>query len=117
MSRIDPYNNAPPPRPGGGSCGKSTGTQEQYTGPPVLSGLQQMPQQAPQMPPQQAHQQVPQQAPQMPQQVPQYTGRTTEMSQRPMQTPDLQPENQMLKRDLQMAVQYIHQLGGKWPPQ
>nr|QBK87833.1 MAG: hypothetical protein LCMAC202_01790 [Marseillevirus LCMAC202] len=96
MSNVDPYNNAPPPRPGSGGCGGGTGgaptMNQQYTGPPTPE-LQQ-------------------------QQIPQY-GRTTSMSQRPMQTPgrpDLQTENHMLMADLQVAIQYIRQLGGKWPP-
>ena len=95
MNNIDPYNNAPPPREGKGgcstgSCGAKPSMTEQYTGPP---GPQQ--------------------------QIPQYAGRTTEMSQRPMGTPgrpDLQTENQMLHADLQVAIQYIHHLGGQWPP-
>jgi len=93
MSNVDPYNNAPPPRPGGGgcgggSCGAKPAMNQQYSGPPV---------------------------PELQQQV----GRTTSMSQRPMQTPgrpDLQTENQLLMADLQTAVQYIYQLGGTWPP-
>ena len=125
MSRVDPYNNAPPPRPGGGggcgggSCGKSPSEQQQYSGPPVpeLQQHQQMPQH-PQMP-QQHPQQMPQQYPPQ-EQVPQYMGsRTTEMTQRPMRTPghsDLHTENQMMMEELQGAVQYIHQLGGHWPP-
>lgn len=93
MSRIDPYNNAPPPRPGGGGCGGgSCGSKpapQQYSGPPV------------------------------PQNIPTYTGRTTGMSTRPPMTPgrpDLQTENQLLIADLQVAIQYIQQLGGTWPP-
>jgi hypothetical protein len=30
--------------------------------------------------------------------------------------PDLQTENQLLIADLQVAIQYIQQLGGTWPP-
>ena len=102
MSNVDPHNNAPPPRAGaggggGGGCGGGTcgspAMNQQYTGPPMPELQQQ-------------------------QQVPQYTGRTTNMSQRPMQTPGNVPrtENQMLLSDLQVAIQYIRQLGGSWPP-
>lgn len=99
MNNADPYNNAPPPRPGGGgcgggSCGSKPSMNQQYDGPPMPELQQQ-------------------------QQVPEYTGRTSSMSQRPMQTqgrPDLQTENQLLMDDLQTAIQYIQQLGGRWPP-
>ena len=105
LNNIDPYNNAPPPRPGGGgcgggSCGSKPSANQQYSGPPV-----------PQM---EQLEQVPQYTGPQPQ-----TGRTTGMSQRPMQTPgrpDLQTENQLLMTDLQTAIQYIQQLGGTWPP-
>ena len=94
MSNVDPYNNAPPPRPGSGGTPAAPSMNQQYTGPPTPE-LQQ-------------------------QQIPQYTGsRTTSMSKRPLQTPgrpDLQTENNMLMADLQVAIQYIRQLGGKWPP-
>ena len=89
MNKIDPYNNAPPPRSGGGCSGGSCGSK------PSAPQLQQQPQ------------------------IPQYSGRTTSMSQRPPQTPgrpDLQTENQMLHADLQVAIGYIHHLGGMWPP-
>jgi hypothetical protein len=99
MNNADPYNNAPPPRPGGGcgggSCGSKPSMNQQYDGPPMPELQQQQ------------------------QQVPEYTGRTSSMSQRPMQTqgrPDLQTENQLLMDDLQTAIQYIQQLGGRWPP-
>ena len=50
-------------------------------------------------------------------QIPQYSGRTTAISQRPMpQRPDPQTENQLLMADLQLAISYIQQLGGTWPP-
>ena len=115
MSNVDPYNNAPPPRPGaggcsGGSCGAAPAMNQQYTGPPTPELQQQPMNQQPTKPPMSELQQ---------QQIPQYTGRTTGMSQRPAQTPgrqDLQTENQMLMSDLQVAIQYIHQLGGRWPP-
>lgn len=87
MNNIDPYNNAPPSRKGKGGC--SSGK--------CGSGGQQ------------------QQAPQ----IPQYTGRTTGMSQRPnlpQQRPDPQTEIQLLMADLQLAISYIQQLGGTWPP-
>ena len=102
MKNIDPYNNAPAgSKCGTGKCG--TGTQSQQSQP-----------QQPQSQPLQSQpylQQVPQ--------VPQYTGKTSMMSQRPMQTPgrpDLQTENEMLRSDLKVAIQYIIQLGGRWPP-
>lgn len=88
LNNIDPYNNAPPPREGGGGCsGGSCGSKPQQGSQP---------------------------------QIPQYTtGRTSAMTQRPSQTlgrPDLQTENQMLHSDLQVAINYIRQLGGSWPP-
>lgn len=99
MNNIDPYNNAPPPRPGskcaGGSCSAKPSMNQQYSGPPMPELKQQS------------------------QTVTQYPQRTTSLSQRPMQTPgrpDLQTENQMLRADLQVAVGYIQQLGGTWPP-
>ena len=94
MSRIDPYNNAPPPRPGGGGCGGgSCGNKpasQQYTGPPISQQLM---------------------APPPVQRVPTYTSRPMAPSR-----PDLQTENQLLIADLQLAIRYIQQLGGTWPP-
>ena len=94
MNNIDPYNNAPPPRKGGGSCGAKPAMNHQYNVAPM----------------------------QQQQQIPIWNnggGRTSGMTQRPMQTPgrpDLQTENQLLMDDLQVAIQYIQQLGGTWPP-
>jgi hypothetical protein len=96
MSNIDPYNNAPPSKCGSGSCG-------------------------PKPPPQQMSQpypQPPQPPPQIQQYIPQYAGKTN-MTRRPLQTPgrpDPVTENEMLRSDLQTAIQYIYQLGGVWPP-
>ena len=45
--------------------------------------------------------------------------RTGPMSQRPVNTPnqiDPQTEIQLLMNDLEVAVNYIRQLGGVWPP-
>ncbi len=44
------------------------------------------------------------------QQIPSYGG--------PMRQgrPDPQTENQLLIDDLKVAIEYIHQLGGSWPP-
>lgn len=95
LNKIDPYNNAPPSRKGKGGCS---------SGKCGSGGGGQQPQQ-----PQQQY--VPQ--------IPQYTGRTTGMSQRPnlpQQRPDPQTENQLLMADLQLAISYIQQLGGTWPP-
>lgn len=67
MNNVDPYNNAPPPRPGSkcasGGCGIRPG------------------------PPQQAQKYI-----------------------------DPQTEVQMLRADLQVAINYIQSLGGRWPP-
>jgi hypothetical protein len=104
MSNIDPYNNAPPGKCGSGSCSsKQSQMNQQY-------------QPQPQPPMNQAYPQYP---PPLPQQQQQYAGKTSAMTRRPMQTPgNLDPmiENQMLYSDLQTAIQYIYQLGGKWPP-
>lgn len=86
MNNIDPYNNAPPEKKGKGGCASGK------------CGSSRAPQQ-------------------QPMQIPQYSGRTTAMSQRPMpQRPDPQTENQLLMADLQLAISYIQQLGGTWPP-
>lgn len=38
------------------------------------------------------------------------------MQQQMPQRLDPQTENQMLRADLQVAINYIHHLGGTWPP-
>jgi len=87
MDRIDPYNNIPPSRDKpSGQSAQPMNMNAQY-GPP-----------------------------------PQAYGRTTGLSVRPQNTPgsggpvDLGTENFMLRSDLQTAITYIHQLGGRWPP-
>lgn len=96
QANVDPYNNypatakgGPPPRPG-----EATGT----FGARIPSYSQ----------------------PQQQQYLPE---RNTSMAQRPSpqmmpppSRPSVQQENEMLRSDLQTAINYIQHLGGTWPP-
>jgi len=97
MKKIDPYNNIPPRKNGQGG---PSGSQNYL---PASQSYNEGPSPGP----------VPNLSfnPPMPQNTVQMSQYGQQAGQRNLQT-----ENMMLHSDLQTAIQYIYQLGGKWPP-